>query len=108
MDQYKNRNIRGLERRKFFQDEYEAIREAIQRHSIRRRRNLPRTEPGHGRDRVTPCSAISLDVDRCISRQQTVRDSMGNSDDVKDLSLMKVDARRGEHDRSGTARNGGG
>jgi len=94
-DPRKIRNIRGLERRNF-QDEYEAIGEAIQTALDTPDEDLPRRSRGRSRTASPMLSQFLSTSIACISRQHKLSPAIvGNSDDVKDLLAYELTPRRG-------------
>ena len=94
-DPKKIRSIRGLERRNF-QDQYEAIGEAIAIGLNMPEEDLPRRARGRGRTASPMLSQFLSTSIACISRQHKLSPAIvGNSDDVKDLLAYELTPRRG-------------
>lgn len=94
-DPKKIRSIRGLERRNF-QDQYEAIGEAIGIGLNMPEEDLPRRARGRARTASPMLSQFLSTSIACISRQHKLSPAIvGNSDDVKDLLAYELTPRRG-------------
>lgn len=94
-DPKKIRSIRGLERRNF-QDQYEAIGEAIAIGLNMPEEDLPRRARGRARTASPMLSQFLSTSIACISRQHKLSPAIvGNSDDVKDLLAYELTPRRG-------------
>lgn len=94
-DPKKIRSIRGLERRNF-QDQYEAIAEAIGIGLNMPEEDLPQRARGRARTASPMLSQFLSTSIACISRQHKLSPAIvGNSDDVKDLLAYELTPRRG-------------
>jgi ribonuclease D len=94
-DARKIRHIRGLERRNF-QDQYEAIGNAIEIGLNMPDEDLPRRARGRARTASPMLSQFLSTSIACISRQHKLSPAIvGNSDDVKDLLAYELTPRRG-------------
>lgn len=94
-DARKIRSIRGLERRNF-QDQYEAIADAIAVGLKTPDEDLPRRARGRARTASPMLSQFLSTAIACISRQHKLSPAIvGNSDDVKDLLAYELSPRRG-------------
>ncbi len=94
-DPRKIRHIRGLERRNF-QDQYDAIAEAIAEGLRTPDDDLPKRARGRARTASPMLSQFLSTAIACISRQHKLSPAIvGNSDDVKDLLAYELAPRRG-------------
>ncbi|TWT98808.1 ribonuclease D [Neorhodopirellula pilleata] len=94
-DVRKIRSIRGLERRNY-QEQYDAIAEAIRVGLETPDEDLPRRARGRVRTASPMLSQFLSTAIACISRQHKLSPAIvGNSDDVKDLLAYELNPRRG-------------